>query len=448
MTDEELCIRSCSRHSNGARAHRGRSSVRRAGREPSSASTTPGTNASRDIVSCRIVSVSPGPPGTASLRHEPGSAPSGSPERFPSGRRSPWRCPTAHRAWPRCGAPRSRRAGTPSLLGETHHEDGSLREVRRVEARHACLVRCCVHGLVVEPRGPDHDGHTGCQAPLDVRADSVGPREVHGRVAALGTGELSVHDLVACRLEASRSTEPTFPPTPKSAIFTRLPSSRGLTRAPRAAGLVRPDPGCGKAVDRGAARPQCRDVGGCHRFDSPDDLLDPEQRCVGDRRLPEPRHRFDVDSSERSKRPLRFSLRASSAGLRSRTRRPPARRPRSRGRSAGSLARAHIEADLARIRVLRGVAVHRVRHPPLLADLLEEPRGRRPRGSSPGRRLRIDARRCVRCPARSGRRGTARCPCAGSAGEAEPRAVPASASMLALARSPSRRSSSSSRRCA
>ena len=96
--------------------------------------------------------------------------------------------------------------------------------------------------------------------------------------------------------------------------------------------------------------------------------------------LPSRLIRFDVDSIESSIRPFRFSFARSSSPLRARSRR------RRRASSLGDdlealdevlLARADVEADLAGVGVLGGEAVDRVRHPALLADLLEEPRGRR-----------------------------------------------------------------------
>ena len=155
----------------------------------SSASRTPGTNASRDVVSCRIVSVSPwSAEDDLLMSHEArqshrvdlrvGSHPGGG--RFGGARRriALGVVVELHDL----GA----REHLRRLLGETHHEDGSLREVRRVEARDTGLVRCCVHGCAVEARSPDHDGHGGCEAPLDVGSDGLGPGEVHRRVTALG----------------------------------------------------------------------------------------------------------------------------------------------------------------------------------------------------------------------------------------------------------------------
>ena len=89
--------------------------------------------------------------------------------------------------------------------------------------------------------------------------------------------------------------------------------------------------------------------------------------------------RVDVDSIESRIRPFRFSFARSSSRV---------------GQVAGGdvgdllggdrerlaevvLARAEVDADLAGVRVLRDERVDRVRHPALLADLLEEARRRR-----------------------------------------------------------------------
>ena len=88
--------------------------------------------------------------------------------------------------------------------------------------------------------------------------------------------------------------------------------------------------------------------------------------------------RVDVDSIESRMRPFRFSFARSSS-----------RRGQVAARDVGDLlgrdrervgevvlARAEVDADLAGVGVLRDERVDRVRHPALLADLLEEPRRR------------------------------------------------------------------------
>ena len=83
------------------------------------------------------------------------------------------------------------------------------------------------------------------------------------------------------------------------------------------------------------------------------------------------------------------------------------------------LARADVEADQAGVGVLRGERVDRVRHPALLADLLEEARrGRAAEDRVEQRGGEAALGRSARSRARRGRRGTARCPCAGSAARA------------------------------
>ena len=75
-------------------------------------------------------------------------------------------------------------------------------------------------------------------------------------------------------------------------------------------------------------------------------------------------------------RPLRFSFARSSSPSRSRPAATSSICSAMISRQVGEvlLARAHVDADQAGVRVLRGEAVDRVRHPALLADLLEEPR--------------------------------------------------------------------------
>ena len=95
--------------------------------------------------------------------------------------------------------------------------------------------------------------------------------------------------------------------------------------------------------------------------------------------LPSRLIRFDVDSIESMIRPLRFSFARSSSPVR----RLPAAMSAICSTQISThvvevlLARADVDADQARVGVLRREAVDRVRHAALLADLLEEPRRRR-----------------------------------------------------------------------
>ena len=133
----------------------------------SSASSTPGTNASREVVSCRIVSVSPAPPKMTSwCATRPG-------------RRTEWIAGLGSHARRRRLRRARRRVALRlrvelddlgawehlrRLLREPHHQHGALSEVRRVEARDAGLARRGVDGVEVEPGRPDHDGHAGREA--------------------------------------------------------------------------------------------------------------------------------------------------------------------------------------------------------------------------------------------------------------------------------------------
>ena len=85
--------------------------------------------------------------------------------------------------------------------------------------------------------------------------------------------------------------------------------------------------------------------------------------------------RFEVDSIESSIRPFRFSFARSSSPGRTLPADDVAELARDDLEALDEvlLARADVEPDLAGVRVLRGEAVDRVGHPPLLADLLEEP---------------------------------------------------------------------------
>ena len=82
------------------------------------------------------------------------------------------------------------------LLGEAHHQHGSEREVRCVEARHAGVSGGRVHRVEVESRRSDDDGHAGREARLDVRDDRVGAREVDRDVAPAGPSAARVDHLV------------------------------------------------------------------------------------------------------------------------------------------------------------------------------------------------------------------------------------------------------------
>ena len=84
---------------------------------------------------------------------------------------------------------------------------------------------------VSKPRRADDDRDSRREAALDVLRDRVGPREVDRRVAAVEL-PAPVDDLVSAASSAGSSTDPTLPPLPKSATFTRASESRpGFTRA-------------------------------------------------------------------------------------------------------------------------------------------------------------------------------------------------------------------------
>ena len=132
--------------------------------------------------------------------------------------------------------------------------------------------------------------------------------------------------------------------------------------------------------------------------------------------LPSRLIRFEVDSIESGIRPFRFSFaRSSSPGRRCPRRCRRAARGDLEALDEVLLTRPDVEPEQAGVGVLGGEAVDRVRHPALLPDLLEEARRRRPAEDRVEQRGGEAPLVRARCRVRRDRRGTARCPCAGSA---------------------------------
>ena len=197
--------------------------------------------------------------------------------------------------------------------------------------------------------------------------------------------ELDPAHLVPGRLQPRRTTAPpSFPSAPKNAIFTPQPARPASVLArPTAARnrvLVGPDAGRGEPLRRQQRRGELGELVGLDRLDLRHDRSSVRSSVSVTSDFPSRLIRFEVDSSERTIRPLRLSFARSSSPLRSR----PAAISRDLldadldARGEVLLPRADVDAEDAGVGVLRPEAVDGVRHAALLADLLEEPRRRRP----------------------------------------------------------------------
>ena len=137
----------------------------------SSASSTPGTKALRDVVSCRIVSVSPGAAEHDFLvRHESGEANRMDRRIGPHPRRGRLRRARRRvtlRLRVELDDLRSREH-LRGLLGEAHHQHRTHREVRSVEARDARIPGCEIGCVEVEAGRSDDDRDAGLEATGDV----------------------------------------------------------------------------------------------------------------------------------------------------------------------------------------------------------------------------------------------------------------------------------------
>ena len=96
-------------------------------------------------------------------------------------------------------------------FGEPHHQDGSLREVGRMEARDSFFPRGEVGRVQVESGRPDDDWHACSEAARHIRADCVRRREVDRRVAALRPFGTPVDDLVPCGPQGRREQRADLP---------------------------------------------------------------------------------------------------------------------------------------------------------------------------------------------------------------------------------------------
>ena len=169
------------------------------------------------------------------------------------------------------------------------------------------------------------------------------------------------------------------PPEQRDLHAALRPTSAGLTRwiAARKRASLGPIPAAERRSSRSRSPASDGNVVGGDGVDPLHDLVEREQLGVGDQRLPQPAHPVRGRLHRQQHPALQVLLRPLElAG---------AHVP---GRDVAELARddlealdevllprADVEPDLAGVRVLRGEAVDRVRHPTLLADLLEEPRG-------------------------------------------------------------------------
>ena len=189
---------------------------------------TPGTNASREVVSCRIVRISPGPPRMTSWC----ATSPGKPDRVD-------RHVAAHAG--RCRVRRSGRCvdlrigvqlddlrmweRARSLGREAHHQHGAEGEVGRQEARDPLLARErveLVEGGLAEACRPDHAGDTGRERRHRIAVNGGRRGEVHGRVEARRVDHLPDLDAVTSCPATSRAfirTAPTLPSRPKSRIL-------------------------------------------------------------------------------------------------------------------------------------------------------------------------------------------------------------------------------------
>ena len=194
------------------------------------ASRTPGTYASRENASWRIVSSCPCPPSSTSwCATRPGSRTEwigGS--RRAAARPSPSPCPTARPASSRGGARRSPPRQVPrGLLGEAHHQDGPDREVRREEdRRQARRARLSVS----QPLVPTTHG-----TPASIAARTFASAASGAVKSTIASASLElVDELVAGRFERRREhaadlSAAAVEEDPHAATGAAAPTSAGFT---------------------------------------------------------------------------------------------------------------------------------------------------------------------------------------------------------------------------
>ncbi len=383
--------------------------------------------------------------GLPGARRGPAAARSGSARRLRSGRRSRARFPTARPSSPRCAAPRSRRAAAalrPSAakrIISTRRARSSARRRRAGSSPERARPRCECESAPVVPitHGTRRRARRGSWA---TTAPGAVSRSRLRLVQDLDEG-------VTLRRERPARARADLPPRRVEddvhAAVGRERRVHAVDRGPRSAPRRARCPRRTAARAR-AARTPARRARPAPPRRSRRRSVDGQQLGVSDQRLPCRLIRIDVDSFDRTIRPLRFSFARSS----SRGRRLPAalsailvRRDvealdevllaRCRRRSPPGPCRCTASRSCRRrtpSRASRG-SLEQARRRRAAVDRVEQRRGE----AAPSRSARCRGRRC--------RRGTARCPCAGSEGPGGGAANERAANVHAFA-------GASSRRCA
>ena len=184
---------------------------------------------------------------------------------------------------------------------------------------------------------------------------------------------------------AVKSTAASASPATRRARAERRPETAAAQPSRRPMQPCRIDAGSRRgARSLGPTRPpsnscQRRNVVGGNGVDPLHDLVEREQLGVGDQRLPQPAHPVRRRLHRQQHPSLQVLLRTLELAGAHVSRRdvPQLTRDDLEALDEVLLPRADVEPELAGVRVLRGEAVDRVRHPSLLTDLLKEPRGGR-----------------------------------------------------------------------
>ena len=248
-------------------------------------------------MSCRIVSVSPAPPKTTSWCATRPGQPHGVDRRIgPHALRGRLRG-AGGRVALRLGVQLDdlrAREHLRRLLGEAHHQRCSEREVRCVEARHACLAGRRVDRIDVESARSDHDGDALREAGVDVRLDRVGSREVDRDVATTRPRPPRVDRLVPCGAQRRLEERPDLSgcAVQRDAHQAAFSSSAGFTRWTASANRDSsgPIPATERRSGASSASASSATSSRRHGLEALHDLLGREERRVRDRRLAEPRH--------------------------------------------------------------------------------------------------------------------------------------------------------------
>ena len=285
----------------------------------SSASSTPGTNASREVVSWRIVSVSPIPPKTTSWwATRPG-------------RRTEWIGGLgSHARRSRLRGPRRRvalglvmelddlgtREDSRRLFGESHHQHRA-RSRSSARWKHGTPASCARASTASwsNPVVPITTGRLASRQRSTFADDGIGSREVDRRVDPVERPVPRIDDLVTRVDERGNEHRADLPPDaeerdPQAARAT-LDSKRRvdeLDGSPEAV-LVRPDSRGGEPARVEELAGERRDVVGADGVEPREHVFDRQQRSPVHRRATEPHHPVRRRLEREQQAPLEVLLR-------------------------------------------------------------------------------------------------------------------------------------------